>query len=297
MIPLCLLTGFLGAGKTSVLEHIAREPTRRRLLFLVNELSPEDVDGHRLSASHSSVVALPGGSIFCACLVSEFIRQMRVIHRDYPDLEGVVIEASGMANPTVVHRLLLESRLTEQFSLRGIVVVVDPGAFIKLREILPNVTEQIKAANLVILNKVDLHPESLIDQTDADIREINPRCFMVRATFGEVSLDWFAPYPWPVSSTGQYAPCRDPHFVAQFVRVKDPFDLNHFESAFARVQSDFYRLKGFVPVGKRWVYLDFAGDQLRSQTVPCPSPLAGLAVILRAEIRKETHRFLEELTA
>jgi hypothetical protein len=177
------------------------------------------------------------------------------------------------------------------------VVVVDPDTFARLREVLPSLTTQIEAANLIIINKVDLHPQSLVEQTESGVRQLNARAPLVRATFGRVSLDWFAPHPWPIMAGGEFAPCRDPLFVAQFVPVSAPLNLNHFQTNFERVQNDFYRLKGFVSTDNGWSYLDFPGDQLRCRDVPCPVHPSGLAVILRAEAGEETSRFLRQLAS
>ncbi|MBL7076600.1 MAG: hypothetical protein ISS31_03920, partial [Kiritimatiellae bacterium] len=137
MIPLALVTGFLGCGKTSFLKHTVARYRDRRIVYLVNEFSPLDVDGALVESEDADVVAIPGGSIFCKCLVTEFIGQLQRIAREYPDAEGVIIEASGMANPAVVGTMLHETKLDAIYELATVVAVVDPGSFLKLRHTLP----------------------------------------------------------------------------------------------------------------------------------------------------------------
>ena len=79
MIPVALVTGFLGSGKTTLLRRVIATHRDRRLAYLVNEFAPVDVDGRLLAAEGAPVVALPGGSIFCQCLVGSFIEQLRGI--------------------------------------------------------------------------------------------------------------------------------------------------------------------------------------------------------------------------
>jgi G3E family GTPase len=84
-------------------------------VFLVNEFSAANVDSQLLPADAGPVVSLPGGSIFCRCLATEFIAQLRSLPERFhlPDapLEGLIIEASGLADPRVVEETLRETWL------------------------------------------------------------------------------------------------------------------------------------------------------------------------------------------
>ena len=156
MIPLILVTGFLGCGKTTLLKRLVHRHRERRFLYLVNEFNPRDLDGALLQSEGAEVVAIPGGSIFCHCLVTDFMRHLTAIHERFPDLEAVIIEASGMANPKAIEQLLAETRMADRFALRQVVTIVDPVSFPKLRHTLPNLRAQVEAADTVILNKQDL---------------------------------------------------------------------------------------------------------------------------------------------
>ena len=79
MIALSLVTGFLGSGKTTYLRRLVEQYRGRRLVFLVNEFSPVDVDGPVLRSAEDDVVSLPGGSIFCTCLVTQFVHTLERI--------------------------------------------------------------------------------------------------------------------------------------------------------------------------------------------------------------------------
>jgi G3E family GTPase len=76
MLPICLVTGFLGTGKTTFLKNIVAHNRGRKIVYLINEFSAHDVDGAIVSAENPNVVSIPGGSIFCKCLVTEFIGQL-----------------------------------------------------------------------------------------------------------------------------------------------------------------------------------------------------------------------------
>ena len=64
-IPVCFVTGFLGSGKTTFIEKLVDEYSSKKIVYLVNEFSPKDVDGERLKLNDNELVKIPGGSIFC----------------------------------------------------------------------------------------------------------------------------------------------------------------------------------------------------------------------------------------
>jgi G3E family GTPase len=74
VIPLSLVTGFLGGGKTTLLQRLIEQSDGRRLAYIVNELADADVDGQLLALGEEKIVSIPGGSIFCRCLSGEFLR-------------------------------------------------------------------------------------------------------------------------------------------------------------------------------------------------------------------------------
>jgi G3E family GTPase len=173
MIPLVLITGFLGSGKTTLLKRIASQEGDLKLVYLVNEFSPEDVDAKLLDGEGVEAVTIAGGSIFCQCRVTDFIQHLETIPErfgtDRAPVEGVVVEASGIADPLVIHKMLAETRLDETYDLGAVVTVVDPKSFLKLIHTLPNILTQVEAADRVILNKIDLCTPGEIEE-DALLR-------------------------------------------------------------------------------------------------------------------------------
>ena len=174
MIPLALVTGFLGSGKTTFLRRAIARHRERRIVCLVNEFSPHDVDGARLRAETDAVCTIPGGSIFCRCLAGEFIAVLQSLPQRFgaaAPVEGVVVEASGIADPRVMPKLLQETRLDKTYRLASISAVVDPKSFLKLLHTLPAILSQVEAAGLVLVNKTDLASPDEIDATVKAIRK------------------------------------------------------------------------------------------------------------------------------
>ena len=283
LLPVCLVTGFLGSGKTTFLRHIIAGNRDRKIVFLINEFSARDVDGATVSSEDPHVISIPGGSIFCQCLVSEFIARLRQIADEWGDADGVVIEASGMADPNVIERMLLETGLDRQFRLATIVSVVDPGSFLKLRHTLPNILAQIKAVDVVLINKCDCHPPERIAETEDSAREIQSEGERIRTVRCDTGIDLFGERT-PRGLRGEYAKCRDPNF-STFVTDTE-LDGDALEKFVREHAGDIYRVKGTL-AGEVF-------DYSTSGTVRTPRPGASsaLAWIVRGGAEK---RILSEL--
>jgi G3E family GTPase len=241
MLPICLVTGFLGTGKTTFLKNIVAQNRDRKIVYLINEFSAHDVDGAVVSAENPNVVSIPGGSIFCKCLVTEFIGQLKKVAEHWPDAAGVVIEASGMANPKVMEQMLAETGLSNQYRLATVVSVIDPNSFLKLRHTLPNIISQIEASDVVLINKTDRNAPEKIAEADTLVREINSEAERIQTVRCEVEIDLFAEHA-PRGLQGEYAKCRDPNY-ATFV-TEQPFSGTVLEAFVLAHADDVYRVKG-----------------------------------------------------
>lgn len=264
-LPIALVTGFLGSGKTSFLKHIAGQRGDRRIVYLVNEFNLRDIDGALVAADRDDVVSIPGGSIFCRCLVTEFINRLketaagRLTDGQRPD--GVVIEASGMANPQVIEDMLEETRLDADYRLATIVTVLDPRAFQRLRHTLPNILAQVESADVVLINKTDCYEDELIAETEAAVRELNARASLLKTVQARADIDLFAEHA-ARGLKGEYAKCRDPRYET-FLDEREVIDIEALRKALDAHGEEVYRVKGFARTadGGR-VYVDYSSSGL-----------------------------------
>jgi len=154
-IPLTVIGGFLGAGKTTLLNRLLRGATGRRFAVLVNDFGALDIDG-RLVADHGGdTIALANGCLCCTIGDSLVTTLLSLLER--PErFDHIVVEASGVADPGRVADLaVLEPRLARD----GVIVVVD-AAHVRERaadrRVGDTVMRQLGAADLIVLNKIDL---------------------------------------------------------------------------------------------------------------------------------------------
>lgn len=295
MIPLSLITGFLGAGKTTYLEHLVEQYRGRRVLFLVNEFSPMDVDGTRLDLPEEKLVPISGGSIFCKCKVNDFIKVLRDILCLKEPPEGVVIEATGIANPKVIQQMLKETYLQNHFGVASIVSVVDPESFRKLVRTLPNIIAQIEAADTVLVNKVDLHEEDALLETETLVRGIKADATILRTERCKVDLDLFGSVGLRALE-GDYAECIDPNYCKQTIELPDAVDWPALKEALVDLGESLYRAKGYVATGDgSLLSVDYSSSGWEEEAVSVPSVKAGLVLICHGTAESATARLQEKI--
>ncbi len=286
-IPVYLVVGFLGAGKTTLLKRLVQATADRRFLFVVNEFSAVDVDAAQIERAGGAAVAVAGGSIFCRCLITEFIAVMKKIAAGVSvggtagRPEGVVIEASGMADPRSMSRLLAESALDRDYRVAGVTAVVDPGVLMKLLLVLPNIRGQIQCADLILFNKTDLHSPEMVDQVTERVRTINPRAGVLHCVHCDVDPAVILTADTAVASfpaDAEYNQCRDPRFERDALVFGAPPAIDEIRALFAGESGGLYRAKGFVECAQGWFFVDWSGGRLSCQPAS-PQPVSSLTLI------------------
>lgn len=261
MIPLTLLTGFLGSGKTTLLARLAQQHRAERVVYLVNEFAPVDIDGQRLDVAPDALMSVAGGSIFCQCKVQHFqVCMERIIARQqHPDTacQAVAIEASGMANPRVIEQLLRDTGLAAHFELLQVITVVDPASFHKLQRTLPNIVDQIETADVAVVNKIDLSAPERVAQTLQAVRAINPHCRIVETVQAVAPLSLLHAAPRPLRQlNGALTHCADNQYTQIATPAHGLIDLPRLHGALRELGDGLYRVKGYVKTVAGYAYLD-----------------------------------------
>jgi G3E family GTPase len=204
-IPVTVLTGFLGSGKTTVLNGLVRNQALRRTAVVINEFGEIGLDHDLVQKSDENFLLVRNGCVCCTVrgdLISTLrdlsVRQQR---REIEILERVVIETTGLADPApILHTLMNDQSLLEDgYALGAVITTVDA---VNGLDTLDNHQEAVKQAgisDLLLLTKTDLASESAVSVLRERIAAINPGARIIQATNGEiVPADFF--------STGLYRP-------------------------------------------------------------------------------------------
>ena len=195
-VPVVVLAGFLGAGKTTVLNHLLRaggagETTdggvagRARLGVLVNDFGAINIDALLVAGQADGAVTLSNGCMCCSVDREGLDAALVELARPEAGLDAIVIEASGIAEPKALVRLVAG---LDDPTMRygGLVYVVDAAGFVELRERHPEVDSHIAIADLVVVNKRDLVDAAALSELVAAVREVNSSAPVVAVAEGRI---------------------------------------------------------------------------------------------------------------
>jgi dihydroorotase len=191
LIPATLLTGFLGSGKTTVLNHVLKQPGMAATAVIVNEFGEIGLDHLLVERSTEDVVLLNSGCLCCTVrndivdtLTSLFVDRAK---GNVPWFTRVVIETTGLADPApILHTLMTEPIVAARYMLDGVVTTVDAvnGAATLDRQ--PEAVKQAAVADRLLLTKTDLSQPALRQALEARLAALNRSASLIPVAQGAV---------------------------------------------------------------------------------------------------------------
>ncbi|HUH02869.1 MAG TPA: GTP-binding protein [Kofleriaceae bacterium] len=181
-----LLFGFLGSGKTTLARHLLAERAPDvKTAVIVNEFGEVGIDGDILRGDNVDVVELNSGCLCCTLRGSLMLAVEEL--RDKAKVERVIVEATGVAQPSELLDTLADSSMEEGLDIGPLVTVVDVFKFPKLVSMLGDFyVDQIENADIVLLNKIDLVTPAQLEEATRQVRELNPHADLIYAEQGRV---------------------------------------------------------------------------------------------------------------
>ena len=254
-----LITGFLGAGKTTLMRNVLERQTGgEKVAVLVNELGEVGIDGAILKRPGLNLIELTNGCICCE-IQGDMRNSVEDLVRTYkPD--RLLIEATGVAEPSKILDLFNTNKtLLALTELEPVICVVGADAFFQLMRFLAfNYACQITVSDLLLLNKTDLADEKTLRGIEKQIHEMNPRTFIVRTQRCEVDLAFLLKGEGLRDASRPSKSARgDPRLLASHNHLKDfvsftydsngaVFDRPKLEAYLKKLPNGLFRLKGFL---------------------------------------------------
>lgn len=191
-----LLTGYLGSGKTTLLQKLLTHLQQQddKVVVLMNEMGEEDIDGEQLQGFGFPVKKLLDGCICCS-IQGELTEGLKEILQSLAP-NRILIETTGVADPIDVVDALTHPELYDRLQLCGIVSVVDASRFLELNSrfaststLVKTIRNQVKYADLLLLNKIDLTTPEVLQKVEQKLKELNPLAPIHQSIQSDMNLE------------------------------------------------------------------------------------------------------------
>jgi G3E family GTPase len=268
-LPLLLLTGFLGSGKTTTLSHWLghTDVPLKRTAVIINDFGAVNVDAALLSRRQLELRSITGGCVCCQSF-EDLVSQVAALAEN-PEIDLVWIETSGLADPEEVLDHLSAPELQDRTVIRRMILVVDGTDFPCSWRGRAVQEEQIRYADVIVLNKIDRLDDAARQRVEISLRQINFTAKIIPTQRGEVAPELLsdASVSTSASATHEHQHTHDcgcehdhdhphdhehhhhdlPHAASTlFVPLAAPVDRSAFQHFLRSLPTSVFRAKGFV---------------------------------------------------
>jgi G3E family GTPase len=188
-IPLTIIGGFLGSGKTSLLNHIINNTHGKRFAVLVNDFGEINIDAKLVVSVEGETISLANGCV-CCMIRDDLLKEVIRLFDRNPLPEHIVIETSGVAKPISVAETFINPAVQQLVDVHSMITLLDADLVIDTKADYTDLAySQIAVADLVVINKTDLVSPLRLEAVRQKVEAIVPRARVWETTFGEVPLD------------------------------------------------------------------------------------------------------------
>ena len=182
-IPIMAIVGFLGSGKTTLLNHILKENQGLKIGVIVNDFGDINIDAMLVARQTDQELELSNGCICCTLEGSSLDDAIGQLAHNGSTVDYIVIEASGLAEPRELLRLLVNAK-NNYARFDSMIAVVDASNVLDTKEKHPGFMDQLSLADIIVLNKIDLVDKKKLKEIDGYLSFINEKAHVLKTEKG-----------------------------------------------------------------------------------------------------------------
>lgn len=253
-IPVYLLTGFLGSGKTTALNHLLALFASCNNVVIENEFGKVAIDTRLITNNFSEMYELSNGCI-CCNLDEDLYHILCQIERLENRPDNLFIETTGIADAGNVAAIFTRKDVQQVFDLKKIICLVDTENIEELLKESPETIRQIIAADLIALNKADYLSSSYINDIETLVKSFNPFAQAIKTKMGKIPLEQLVAKnrhetKWPTTVTSGEKRSNEHKIVSVSFSSLDEFDVSKLYHALTVTlllhYKQVYRIKGII---------------------------------------------------
>lgn len=303
-VPVYILSGFLGSGKTTVLTQLLEHSKRNGLQpgIILNEIGETNVEGHLFDSQR--VVELLNGCI-CCTLQEDLKETMNELIREMDDspLDVLFIEGTGVANPLEIQEVLLSNAYREQFDLMSIITVVDASHYTEYQSVFTSsaevrklMTEQLVCGSMVLLNKTDLVSAKQLEKVKQKVLKIaGEHKKLIECAYGAVDINTLmaktvGALPIGDSAVHKHEHSHD-HSTVQTITMEDlpSFQQDAVTKWFKQLPPAILRGKGYLQLAEsgQMVSFQYASNKVKFTPVSASGDRKPIVILIGMKIDEE----------
>lgn len=288
-LPVTVVSGYLGAGKTTLINHLLRNANGRRLAVLVNEFGDLSIDEDLIEAEEDGLMSISGGCVCCA-FGGDMIGVLEDIRDSTPGFDHVLLEASGVALPGSI---MATVGFVEGLRADASVVLADAEQIRRNatnKYLSDTVLRQLEQADILLLTKTDLVSDSALAEVEVWLKSRAPRARMHHAVHGALPLEAVVG-AIPLAARHTTTPMAKSSFKSTVLAPQGPVNAETLARALAETEA-ITRAKGYVPTDDGLALIHVVGPRYEVERADGQHEIGvvciGPSALFEAELLHET---------